>query len=181
VGACDVRKLIRDWALIDPKDGALTSADPDFRIGPALTCSEFRAADWGESAILWGDTVRGRIWKLDGNYLSESLSFTVFLYFEGERLAQIELYHNFPSDDPQSSVDYSKEQRRKASHDAWLTECLGTQRSFTWGRVREAAYDSFGGATTSIIIDYIDLPITNRPQLPRLRRTAPVRDEPFFK
>jgi len=141
--------------MIDPRDGALVSDDESFRIGPDLTLSEFRAAEWAQGAT---PVVLNHPWssfKLDGRFLSKSLSFIVILYFEGERFAKLELCHS--DGQSKSWADYSeaKEIQRKASHDAWLTDCLGAQRSFAWGTaVSNDGDDPHGGGSATIIITY---------------------------
>jgi|ERR1700691_519327 hypothetical protein len=147
--------------MIDVKDGALTSKDLSFRIGPALTRPEFRSADWGQGATTVVNNAPWHSWKLGGKYCSMSMSFIVILYFYGEQLVQIELCHS-DGTFGKSWADYStaNEQRRKESHDAWLVACCGSQRSFPWGSVSsEDGDDPHGGGSASILIRYNSFPI----------------------
>jgi hypothetical protein len=147
--------------MIDPKDGALTTKDPSFKIGPALTRFQFRSADWGHGATTVVVNEPWHSWKLDGHYCSMSLSFSVVLYFYGEQLVQI---HMCISDEKfgKSWADYSSanEQRRKESHDAWVSACLGTQRSFAWGTVvsNDGEDEPHGAAGATILITYSAFP-----------------------
>jgi len=142
--------------MINPHDGVLTFDQPPLRIAPTLTRSEFLAASWSKPSTDWILNAPWCSWKLDFECRSTSVSFIVVFYFHDERLAMIEM-SNADAKFGTSWHDYSleKELQRDQTHIAWLTECLGPERSFTWGTVRTGGYDDpHGGGGASIQIRY---------------------------
>jgi hypothetical protein len=139
--------------MIDPQTGTLSFEQPAVQVGPALTRGQFLSAAWGREGP---DLTAKQPWysrkfvgcKLPGQYLSASVSFAVWLTFEGRRLRGVELCNGDPAFGT-SWDDYSEEKEllRKATHDEWLAASLGERRSFPWGTAR-SSYDRRGGGNT---------------------------------
>jgi hypothetical protein len=144
--------------MLNRNDGVLTFERPSLRIGPALTRSEFLAAEWAAGA----SNVDGpSYFTLAGFYWSESQPFRVIMAFDGERLRMLDLRNADAQFSSTSWDDFEdKEGRRKHSHDAWLSKSLGDQRSFAWGAVGGVGdnHDPHGGESESIIIRYSGVP-----------------------
>jgi hypothetical protein len=139
--------------VIDPKTGSLSFEDPVIKIGPTLTRSEFLCAAWSSDAADLVVNEPRHSWWFERAFYSESIPFSVCLYFHDERLKMV----IFSDSDPKfgrSWDDYSfaKEMDRNASHEKWLSACIGSQRAFPWGSVW-SGYDQRGGSSF-ICIEY---------------------------
>src|SRR5688572_4536192 len=128
--------------MIDPETAILAFEQPAVRIVPALTRRQFlsaaRAGEAAESVYRQPSYTRkiGGC-RLPGLYRSASVSFLVWLTFEGRRLRRLELCNGDPGLGT-SWDDHSEEKElvRKATQDKWLAACLGNRRSFRWGSAR---------------------------------------------
>jgi len=133
--------------MIDPATGSLTFAAPAVRVSPAITRSEFLSAAWAQGATDWVVNEPWHSWRLPGEYLSHSLPWIVVLYFQGERLTMVDLCHNDPRfGSSWSDHSVEKERARQASHDRWLSACVGERRSFPWGTIWSGYDDRSGGS-----------------------------------
>ena len=136
--------------MIDPETGDLAFEQPAASFGPRTMRNAVLLSPWAAAGEP-GD--RAAPTRLEGRYLSGGVAFGVVLRFEGRRLAAAELWN----DDPKFGTswdDFSREQEllRKATHDEWLTACLGDRRTFPWGTAR-AYFDERGGSNT-IVVEY---------------------------
>lgn len=140
--------------MINLENGVLTFEEPPVRIAPGLTRSEFLAAAWAQGATMQsGDYGPRGAWSLAGKCRSMSVTFDVFLAFEGERLTR--LYLGNWDTNGTTSVE-----------DTWLSKCLGKQhlwrnlrgesfqKTFAWGSVSSRHGDPRAGWPGSIDIKY---------------------------
>ena len=139
--------------MIDPQTGIISFEQPLVQFGPALTRTEFLSAPWAIEAADFIVNEPWHSWKLGGPHLSGSVPFVIVLFFHGEDLKMVDFAHSDPKFGT-SWDDYSveKEMNRKASHDQWLSACIGLQRAFPWGSVW-SGYDERGGGS-SIFVRY---------------------------
>src|SRR4029077_1408756 len=112
--------------MIDPETGSISFDDTPVSIGPDLTRQQF-LIEWAGNAVDWIVNEPCHSWKLRGRHISAAVSFDVLLFFEGERLAMVHMLDS-EARFGTSWDDWSQENemQRKASHDKWLAQCLGT-------------------------------------------------------
>jgi len=139
--------------MIDPHNGIITFENPAITIRPDMTRLEFLEASWAHNA---SDSVVNEpwhSWDLAGEYRSRMISFLVVLYFHGDRLNMVNLCNGDRAYGTSwSEYSLEKEALREASHNRWLSECIGNKRSFDWGIVWSGIDQRGGGA--SIVIRY---------------------------
>jgi hypothetical protein len=137
--------------VINPETGILSFEQPPILIGPALTRMEFLAGTLSENAADWMVNEPWHSWKLAGQYVSSSTPFVVLLFFQAEHLKMVDLLHDDPAFG-RSWNDHSraKELARQASHNQWLSKCLGTRRDFAWGSVWSRYDERAGDSSISI-------------------------------
>ena len=141
--------------MIDPDTGALAFEQPKIQIGSSLRRAEFLAAHWSSGVQDSVINEPWHSWTLAGQYVSASIPFVVLLSFHGERLDTVNLVHH----DPKFSTswnDYSveKEMYRNASHEQWLSACIGTLRSFSWGSVWSGLDERGGSSSIEVRYDH---------------------------
>ncbi len=130
--------------MFDTDTGTITFDDPLVVVSPSLRRSVFLESELAINARTLVENEPWHSWSLNGRFRL-GLSFTMSLFFKGEDLTMIDLCDTnpaFPTDWNNWSQD--GELARKASHDKWIEEYVGTRRSFAWGRVA-SCFDQKGG------------------------------------
>lgn len=139
--------------MIDPLSDVLVFDSPAITIRPDLTRQEFLEAPYSQHA---SDSVVNEpwhSWQLAGEYRSGMISFLVVLFFQGDRLNMVDLSNaDAAFGETWSEYSLEKEAQREASHNRWLSECIGKKRKFDWGTVWSGVDQRGGGA--SIVIRY---------------------------
>jgi|SRR6185437_8659727 len=139
--------------MIDPHNGILAFENPAITIRPDVTRPKFLEASWARNSSDWVVNEPWHSWKLAGEYRSGMISFLIVLFFQGDRLNMVDLSNaDAAFGETWSEYTLEKEAEREASHNRWLSECIGTQRSFDWGTVWSGIDQRGGGA--SIVIRY---------------------------
>lgn len=124
--------------------GHFRAGAPALRIGPTLTRAHFQAAPLFAAAEDFAGAEPDRAWKL-ARLAIDGLSFCAVLYFEGERLARVELMHDAP-EFGSSWDDWTPalELERQARQERWLAAVFGERREFPWGSVTHRKDPHYG-------------------------------------
>lgn len=131
--------------MFDASTGTLTFETPLVEIAPSLTRDQFLRSSLAEGATTHVANEPDHSWKLKGTFRSAGLDLLVVLWFRGQQLTMVSLMDADPRFGTSwDDASLEKEMARKESHDAWLANALGPQRTFAWGTVW-SSYDERGG------------------------------------
>ena len=157
-------------AGFDPGSGTITLDDRG-ELRPATTRASFLASPLAQGAMTLVLNEPHASWAIARTIAGRP--FRIALYFEADRLAMLTLALAEP-EFGRSWADWSSEgeERRRAAHDAWLTEAdasIGTGREYDWGFVSSIFEERSGGS--EIVIRY-GAPLTDAPPVSPIRFAA---------